>query len=115
MEQKMEIGTRRKNSAAFKAKVALAAIAGDKTLAELAQQFEIHPNQITTWEQQRSEGVSEIFDKSPVKPEGGLQALHACDSVNERTPQIDHARSGSAQPLQTTLQNSEKKPTRPVP
>ena len=45
---------RRTHSAVFKAKVALAAIAGDKTLAELAQRFEIHPNQITEWKRQLS-------------------------------------------------------------
>ena len=73
----MAKGTRRKHSAAFKAKVALAAIAGEKTLAELAQQFEVHPNQITTWKRQLSEGASTIFDTSPAKPEVDLKALHA--------------------------------------
>jgi len=41
--------TRRNHSPAFKAKVALAAVKGEKTLAELAQQFDVHPNQITIW------------------------------------------------------------------
>ena len=40
---------RRNHSPAFKAKVALAAVKGEKTLAELAQQFDVHPNQITQW------------------------------------------------------------------
>ena len=77
MKQKMAKETRRKHSAAFKAKAALAAIAGDKTLAELAQQFEVHPNQITTWKRQLSESAADIFDKSPAKPEVDLKALHA--------------------------------------
>ena len=41
--------SRRNHSAAFKAKVALATIRGDKTLSELAAHFEVHPNQITQW------------------------------------------------------------------
>ena len=44
--------TRRNHSPAFKAKVALAAIKGEKTLAELAQLFDVHPNQITHWKRQ---------------------------------------------------------------
>ncbi|WP_257819021.1 transposase [Burkholderia glumae] len=44
--------TRRTHSAAFKAKVALAAVKGERTLAELAQQFDVHPNQITEWKRQ---------------------------------------------------------------
>ncbi len=58
----------------FKAKVALAAIAGEKTLAELAEQFEVHPNQITTWKRQMIEGASDIFDKSPKQPEVDLKS-----------------------------------------
>lgn len=48
---------RRTHSPAFKAKVALAAIKGDKTLSELAQQFDVHPNQISTWRTQLLEGA----------------------------------------------------------
>ena len=73
----MAKGTKRKHSPAFKAKAALAAVAGDKTLAELAAQFEVHPTQITTWKRQLTEGAAGLFDKSPAKPEVDLKALHA--------------------------------------
>ena len=46
---------RRNHTASFKAKVALAAVKGEKTLAELAQQFDVHPNQITQWKAQLSQ------------------------------------------------------------
>ena len=73
----MAKGTKRKHSPAFKAKAALAAVAGDKTLAELAAQFEVHPTQITTWKRQLTEGAADLFDKSPAKPEVALKTLHA--------------------------------------
>jgi transposase-like protein len=52
---------RRNHTAAFKAKVALAALKGDKTLAELAQQFDVHPNQITEWKSRLQERAAGVF------------------------------------------------------
>ena len=54
---------RRNHTPAFKAKVALAAVKGEKTLAELAQQFDVHPNQITQWKAQLFEGAAGVFGK----------------------------------------------------
>lgn len=52
---------RRNHAAAFKAKVALAAIKGEKTLAELAEQFEVHPTQVTQWKAELLARATEIF------------------------------------------------------
>ena len=52
---------RRNHTPAFKAKVALAAIKGDRTLTELAEQFDVHPNQITTWKAQLESGAADVF------------------------------------------------------
>lgn len=52
---------RRNHSAAFKAKVALAAIKGDKTLAELASEYAVHANQITQWKRQALDALPEVF------------------------------------------------------
>jgi len=52
---------RRNHTPAFKAKVALAAIRGQATLAELAQHFDVHPNQITQWKAQLQEGAAGVF------------------------------------------------------
>jgi transposase-like protein len=53
--------TRRNHAPAFKAKVALAALKGEKTLAELAQMYDVHPNQITTWKAQVAESAAGLF------------------------------------------------------
>ncbi len=72
---------RRNHSPAFKAKVALAAVRGEKTLAELAQQFDVHPNQITQWRSQLLEGAAEVFGSTPngaaAKPAIDVKTLHA--------------------------------------
>ena len=52
---------RRTHSPGFKAKVALAAIKGEKTLAELAKLFDVHPHQITAWKAQLQEGAAGVF------------------------------------------------------
>jgi transposase len=52
---------RRNHSPQFKAKVALAALCGDKTLVELPEQFDVHPNQITQWRQQATENMAAAF------------------------------------------------------
>ena len=52
---------RRNHSAAFKVKVALAAIKGDRTMAELAGEFEVHPTQIAQWKKQLLEALPEVF------------------------------------------------------
>lgn len=55
---------RNKFSAAFKAKVALSAVKADKTIAELASEFGVHPNQISKWKKKLLQGLPEIFSQA---------------------------------------------------
>jgi putative transposase len=58
---------RRVFSSSFKAKVALEALKGLKTTSELAQQFKVHPNQITLWKKQLLTGADQVFESSGTK------------------------------------------------
>ena len=72
---------RRDHTPAFEAKVALAAVKGEKTLAELAQQFDVHANQITTWKAQLLDGAAGVFGSEPraasTAPAVDVRTLHA--------------------------------------
>src|SRR5215218_6284634 len=82
---------RRHHTPAFKAKVALAAVKGDRTLAQLSEQFDVHPNQITTWKAQLESKAADAFG-----PGGGfgveqtavdVKSLHA--KIGELTLEND--------------------------
>jgi len=79
--------TRRNHSANFKAKVALSAIKGDRTLAEIAEQFDVHPNQISDWKQQMLDGAAMVFDGPRKSKEPDLKELHA--KIGELTLEND--------------------------
>ena len=71
--------------------MALAAVRGDKTLAELAQQFDVHPNQITSWKAQLEDGAADVFGpgggKAAAPPAVDVKSLHA--KIGELTLEND--------------------------
>jgi transposase len=72
---------RRNHTPAFKAKMALAAIKGDRTLVELAEQFDVHPNQITSWKAQLESAAADVFgaggNAAAQLPAIDVKSLHA--------------------------------------
>jgi transposase-like protein len=69
---------RRNHSTAFKAKVALAALKGYKTIVELAEQFSMHPNQITDWKRQLQENADTVFgERREKEKEPDIQRMQA--------------------------------------
>jgi transposase-like protein len=81
---------RRNHTPAFKAKVAIAAIKGDRTLAQLADQFDVHPNQITILKSQLENGAADVFGPSGGKsaePVVDVKSLHS--KIGELTLEND--------------------------
>jgi transposase-like protein len=83
---------RRNHTPAFKAKVALAAVKGDRTLAQLAEQFDVHPNQITSWKAQLEGGAVDVFgpgssSAAAAPPAIDVKSLHA--KIGELTLEND--------------------------
>ena len=70
---------RRNHAPAFKAKVALAAVKGDGTLAELAKRFDVHPAQVTAWKDQLLAAAADVFTDSGrrTEPPVDVKTLHA--------------------------------------
>ena len=72
---------RRNHTLAFKAKVALAAIKGDRTVVQLAEQFDVHPNQVTAWKAQLEGKAADAFgpgsSSGTVQPAVDVKSLHA--------------------------------------
>jgi transposase len=99
---------RRNHSPAFKAKVALAAIKGERTIAQLADQFDVHPNQITAWKAQLEGGAPDVFggggSAAPASPSVDVTALHA--KIGEaRVAPITKINSQCSQTLKEGMHN----------
>jgi transposase len=107
---------RRNHASAFKAKVALAAVKGDRTLAELAEQFDIPPKQIQDWKKHLIEGAEDLFGRAASKVrdnEQEVKKLHAkigqlarqrtifypkcSEPTDERAPSTDSDQPSTAQ------------------
>jgi transposase len=84
---------RRNHTAAFKAKVALAAVKGEKTLSELAQQFDVHANQITQWKSQLLEGAEGVFGEAKEQESAKVDVTRLHAKIGELSLERDFLES----------------------
>ena len=87
---------RRKFTAEFKAKVALEALRGDRTIQEIAARHQVHPNQVSAWKRQAVDGVGEVFsngaDQVRRDHEAEIHDLHA--KIGQLTVERDFLAGG---------------------
>jgi putative transposase len=90
---------RRSFSAAYKAKVALAAAKGDKTLSELASQFGVYPNQISAWKKQLVEQLPELFADGRKRREQGedVERAQLYEEIGRLKVELDWLKKKAAQ------------------
>ena len=96
----MSQNKRKQHSAQFKAKVALEAIKGEKTIAEIASHYSIHPTMIHNWKRQLLEGASELFERgsktSSVEPQTQAQIDELYRQIGQLKVERDFLVSRSA-------------------
>ncbi len=87
---------RRRFTADFKAKVALEALRGDKTIQEIAVKHKVHPNQVSAWKRQAVDGLGEVFSNGAYRTRGDHEAevhdLHA--KIGQLTVERDFLAKG---------------------
>ena len=88
--------TRRRFTSEFKARVALEALRGDKTVQEIASKHKVHPNQVSTWKRQAMDGLSKVFSNGAEREhqdhESEVRDLHA--KIGQLTVERDFLAGG---------------------
>jgi transposase-like protein len=96
----MSQNKRKQHSPQFKAKVALEAVKGEKTIAEIASQYSVHPTMINAWKRQLLEGASELFERGgkskPVEAETSVQIDELYRQIGKLQVERDFLASRSA-------------------
>ena len=96
MREGYDLRTRRRFTADFKAKVALEALRGDRTVQEIAGRHKVHPNQVSAWKRQAVDGLDAVFsngaEKASVDREAEIHDLHA--KIGQLTVELDFLARG---------------------